>query len=172
MLVYHIEGQSAADLTNPRNEALREAMRRRLPLVSFRAVSRGWYLRVFPVFVAWEDQATLSFRVAVDPAYGLGAPTSLLGSADDSVDSPLSIKRYVHSVVRSRLHQGRFRIDVLSAYYEVHVNKDLLLETDGPMLKHGIQELNGSRLVLPGSVAKRPDRERLAWRYERFRRAG
>lgn len=180
---------------------------------------------VFPVFVAWEDQATLTFRVAVHPAYGLGAP---LGSDDQWVDPPLSIKHYVHSVVRSRLHQGRFRIDVLSAYHErcclcrlahrelldaahiipdsepggdpvvqnglslckihhaafdqnflgispdheVHVNKDLLLETDGPMLKHGIQELNGSRLVLPGSVAKRPHRERLEWRYERFRRAG
>ena len=225
LLVYHIEGQTSADLPNPRNEALREAMRRRLPMVYFRAVAKGWYLPVFPVFVAWEDQATLTFRVAVDPAYGLGAP---LGSDDRWVDPPLSIKHYVHSVVRSRLHQGRFRIDVLSAYhercclcrlahpelldaahiipdseprgdpvvqnglslckihhaafdqnflgispdYEVHVNKDLLLETDGPMLKHGIQELNGSRLVLPGSVAKRPDRERLEWRYERFRWAG
>lgn len=228
LLVYHIQGQTAADLNNRDNVALRTAMRRRLPLVYFKAVSQGWYLPVFPVFVALEDPSRLSFRIAVDPAYGLGVPTAALGSRDDSVDSPLSIKRYVHSMVRSRLHQGRFRIDVLTAYrercclchlghrelldaahiipdsepggdpivqnglslckihhaafdqnllgispdYEIHVNRELMEERDGPMLKHGIQELHGSRLVLPGSMAKRPDRERLERRYERFMRAG
>ena len=228
LLIYHIQGHTTADLNNRDNVALRTAMQRRLPLVYFKSVSRGWYLPVFPVFVALEDPVQLSFGIAVDPAYGLGASSASFGSCDDSVDSPLSIKRYVHAMVKSRLHQGRFRIDVLTAYgdrcclcrlahrelldaahivpdsepggdpivpnglslckihhaaydqnflgispdYEVHVNRELLLEIDGPMLKHGIQELHGSRLVPPGARAKRPDRERLDWRFERFRRAG
>lgn len=37
----------------------------------------------------------------------------------------------------------------ISADYIVHVDRDLLREVDGPMLKHGIQEMHGVRLSLP-----------------------
>lgn len=52
--------------------------------------------------------------------------------------------------------------------YRVHVNEGLLRDTDGPMLKHGIQEMHGRLLSLPNRRADLPDRERLALRFEGF----
>lgn len=53
----------------------------------------------------------------------------------------------------------------------IHVREDILLEKDGPMLKHGLQEMDGGRIVLPRQQAARPDRDFLAERFERFRAA-
>lgn len=53
----------------------------------------------------------------------------------------------------------------------VHVREDILQEKDGPMLKHGLQEMAGSSLVLPRSVDLRPNRDFLAERFELFRAA-
>ena len=50
--------------------------------------------------------------------------------------------------------------------------EDIRRETDGPMLRHGLQELHGATLVLPRKADLRPDPERLAARFERFRKAG
>jgi len=61
--------------------------------------------------------------------------------------------------------QGILGID---ADYRVHIREDILLERDGPMLKHGIQELDGSTLIVPRHADERPDRDRLAERYSRF----
>lgn len=51
---------------------------------------------------------------------------------------------------------------------QVQVNPRLLEEVDGPMLQHGIKEMHGHRIEIPQSSRLRPDRERLAWRFERF----
>jgi putative restriction endonuclease len=53
----------------------------------------------------------------------------------------------------------------------VHVRHDILLEEDGPMLKHGIQGVANRTLLLPSRPELRPNREFLAERYERFGRA-
>jgi putative restriction endonuclease len=53
----------------------------------------------------------------------------------------------------------------------VHVRVDILHEKDGPMLKHGLQEMAGYRLVLPTKVDLRPNRDFLAERFERFNAA-
>jgi putative restriction endonuclease len=55
--------------------------------------------------------------------------------------------------------------------YEVRINGDLLEEIDGPMLKHGLQEMHGRRLELPKSRREWPDRDRLAHRWTIFRDA-
>ena len=52
--------------------------------------------------------------------------------------------------------------------YKVHVDSTLLEEVDGPMLKHGLQEMHGRFLVVPSRPAERPDEERLAERFVRF----
>lgn len=54
--------------------------------------------------------------------------------------------------------------------YVVEVRPDVLLEVDGPMLRHGIQEIHGWRLELPKKAAERPDRELLAQRWQVFSR--
>jgi putative restriction endonuclease len=52
--------------------------------------------------------------------------------------------------------------------FEVRIDANLLAETDGPMLLHGLQEMHGRPITLPSRPADRPDRDGLAWRYERF----
>ncbi|MEV4063123.1 HNH endonuclease [Nonomuraea dietziae] len=54
----------------------------------------------------------------------------------------------------------------------IEVRSDILEEVDGPMLKHGLQEMNGLRLVVPRRRVDMPKRELLEERYERFRDAG
>ncbi len=56
----------------------------------------------------------------------------------------------------------------ISPDYKVVVNSELLLEVDGPMLKHGIQEMHGRTLVLPKKENEWPERENLAFRFETF----
>lgn len=54
--------------------------------------------------------------------------------------------------------------------YVVQVRDDVLLEVDGPMLKHGIQAVHDLPLVLPTRVADLPDRDLLARRFAVFSR--
>lgn len=53
----------------------------------------------------------------------------------------------------------------------VHVREDILREKDGPMLKHGLQEVAGARLILPRQPDLEPNRDYLAERFSRFRAA-
>lgn len=55
--------------------------------------------------------------------------------------------------------------------YRIEVRQTILLETDGPMLLHGLQGLHMQQIVLPRSEALQPDRSRLEARYEAFLRA-
>ena len=47
----------------------------------------------------------------------------------------------------------------------VHVRRDILIERDGPMLKHGLQELDGWNIRTPQRRKDRPDPDRLALRF-------
>jgi putative restriction endonuclease len=53
--------------------------------------------------------------------------------------------------------------------YRVHLRPDVLEEHDGPMLRHGLQEMHGTLLQVPRRPEKRPNREYLAERFEAFR---
>jgi putative restriction endonuclease len=72
------------------------------------------------------------------------------------------------------LHHAAFDAHILGVTpdHEVRVRTDVLEEADGPMLKHGLQGFEGTRLHLPRNSELRPNREFLAERYELFRRAG
>lgn len=52
--------------------------------------------------------------------------------------------------------------------YFVHVRNDILAERDGPMLKHGLQELHGWNIRTPLRRSDKPDPERLALRFREF----
>lgn len=73
-----------------------------------------------------------------------------------------------------KIHHAAYDANLLgiSPDFEVHINRLLLEETDGPMLKHGLQEMHGRLLALPNHRADRPSQERLAERFEDFRNAG
>lgn len=54
----------------------------------------------------------------------------------------------------------------------VHVREDILLEVDGPMLQHGIKDMDGKHLVVvPRKPIDRPARDLLDVRFSRFRSA-
>ncbi len=70
-----------------------------------------------------------------------------------------------------KIHHAAYDRNLLgiSPDYRVDINRSLLAESDGPMLKHGLQEMHGTMLSLPTRVDERPDRERLGLRYDLFR---
>jgi putative restriction endonuclease len=52
--------------------------------------------------------------------------------------------------------------------YTIEVRPDVLSETDGPMLIHGLQAVHGRRIILPRATDLRPDPRLLRRRYEVF----
>lgn len=53
----------------------------------------------------------------------------------------------------------------------VELSLDLLRESDGPMLQHGLLGFNGPRIAVPRASSLRPNPAFLAERYEIFRPA-
>lgn len=72
-----------------------------------------------------------------------------------------------------KIHHSAYDVNIIGIDPDatVHVRDDVLREIDGPMLKHGLQEVAGFRLHLPRKLDLRPNRDFLAERYERFRAA-
>lgn len=73
-----------------------------------------------------------------------------------------------------KIHHAAYDYNILGVNpdYRVEVKAEILEEVDGPMLRHGLQELHGAKLILPRRPANHPDREALARRYEQFQKAG
>ena len=69
-----------------------------------------------------------------------------------------------------KIHHSAFDANFLGidGDYKVHINEELLQERDGPMLKHGLQEMHGARLVTPEQRTQKPDPDRLAERFAAF----
>jgi len=69
-----------------------------------------------------------------------------------------------------KIHHAAYDKNILGidADYRVHIREDILLERDGPMLRHGLQELDGSSINLPHKTGDRPDPDRLDERYRIF----
>ncbi|WP_036503868.1 HNH endonuclease [Nocardia aobensis] len=72
-----------------------------------------------------------------------------------------------------KIHHAAYDVNYLgiSPDYLVHINSDLMDETDGPMLKHGLQEMHQRPLTVPTHRDERPSKERLAERFAAFRAA-
>jgi putative restriction endonuclease len=72
-----------------------------------------------------------------------------------------------------KIHHSAYDVHIIGIdpNARVHVRDDILDEVDGPMLRHGLQEVHGSSLLLPAKTSQRPNREFLAERFERFRAA-
>lgn len=72
-----------------------------------------------------------------------------------------------------KIHHAAFDQNILGIRPDavVELNRELLDATDGPMLRHGLQEVHRAALSVPHAPGKRPDPERLEVRYDEFRRA-
>lgn len=69
-----------------------------------------------------------------------------------------------------KIHHSAFDADILGIDPDarVHIRHDILHEIDGPMLRHGLQEVHDTKLILPRHAEHRPNRDFLAERFARF----
>jgi putative restriction endonuclease len=90
------------------NRALRAAYEMQTPLVYFRALAPGQYLVVAPMFVTADDPAARS--VVLEPGLPIQdmQPGGLVSGPD--------VRAYATREARHRLHQQRFKLDVMRAY--------------------------------------------------------
>ncbi|MBX8686730.1 restriction endonuclease [Mycobacterium sp. 20091114027_K0903767] len=73
-----------------------------------------------------------------------------------------------------KIHHAAYDANLLgiSPDYVVSINRELMEEIDGPMLRHGLQEMDGRPLALPPRRGDRPSKDLLAERFDEFRAAG
>lgn len=81
------------------------------------------------------------------------------GTAD--VSNGLSLCK-IHHAAYDRNFLG------ISPDYRVAINRDLLEEVDGPMLRHGLQEMHGREISVPPRSGDMPSRDGLAERFAEF----
>lgn len=69
-----------------------------------------------------------------------------------------------------KIHHASYDRNLLgiTPQYEVRIDQALLEEIDGPMLRHGLQDMHGRPLTLPQKKADWPSRDRLAEKYGQF----
>ncbi|HEY2669115.1 MAG TPA: HNH endonuclease [Rugosimonospora sp.] len=72
-----------------------------------------------------------------------------------------------------KIHHAAYDANIIGIRPDriVEVREDILAEIDGPMLRHGLQEMHGSAIFVPRSRRDHPDPTRLEERYEQFRTA-
>jgi putative restriction endonuclease len=78
-----------------------------------------------------------------------------------------------NGIALCKLHHAAFDSNIIGIRPDliIEIRKDILGETDGPMLRHGLQGLHGSNVTVPRDARLRPALDRLEERYEQFQRA-
>lgn len=121
-----------------------------------------------------------SFREAVISAYngrcalsGLPEPV-LLDAAHIVADNDERFGQPIvpNGIPLSKIHHAAFDAHLIGIDpdFRLHVADRLLRQHDGPMLE-ALKSLNGGTIHLPARGIDRPDRDRLAQRFERFKAA-
>ena len=98
----------------------------------------------------------------------------LLDAAHIIADSePEGEPAVTNGISLCKLHHAAFDTNIVGIRpdYVMEVRKDILTEEDGPMLKHGLVELDKKRIILPSPSRLSPDKLLLEKRYEEFRAA-
>ncbi len=118
-----------------------------------------------------------SFRSRVLHAYGAKCAVCTLAhpelldaahiTADGAEDSTTSV---TNGLSLCKIHHAAYdrRVVGIDGEYRVHVREEILAEVDGPMLKYGLQAMDGRTLLVPRRVRERPDPDRLQRRYLEF----
>lgn len=124
-------------------------------------------------------QAT--FREAVLAAYGGRCAISrlpeqrlldaahIIADGDELLGQPL----VANGLPLSKVHHAAFDANLIGidADYQIHISDELFAMNDGPMLEQGIKAMRGKTLLMPARQLDRPDRDRLAARFELYRAA-
>lgn len=99
----------AGSIDQADNRALRAAFELSTPLVYFRAMAPGQYLVIAPMFVTADDPGART--VLLEP----GLPVQDMQPG--GLVSPQNVRAYATREARLRLHQQRFKLDVMRAYH-------------------------------------------------------
>lgn len=118
-----------------------------------------------------------SFREAVISAYGgrcalSGLPEPLLLDAAHIIadgDEKMGQPVVPNGIPLSKIHHAAFDSHLIGIDpdFRLHVSERLMCQNDGPMLE-ALKRLQGGALHLPPRERDRPDRDRLALRFEQF----
>ncbi len=118
-----------------------------------------------------------SFREAVISAYGgrcalSGLPEPLLLDAAHIIadgDEKMGQPVVPNGIPLSKIHHAAFDSHLIGIDpdFRLHVSERLMCQNDGPMLE-ALKRLQGGALHLPPRDRDRPDRDRLALRFEQF----
>lgn len=127
--------------------------------------------------VVWQRLHQPMFRAKVIHAYERSCtvcrlrPPDLLDAAQILPDSGRGGLPVVsNGLALCKIHHAAYDRNLMgiSPDHEVRINAELLDEVDGPMLRHGLQEMHGSVITLPKLRAERPSRDALAARFAEF----
>ncbi|MFC8796270.1 HNH endonuclease [Promicromonospora sp. NPDC057138] len=143
--------QDIKNMPEPEREYARRLAKQRLHQPAFRT----------RVLVAYETRCAVC-----ELRYG-----SLLDAAHIVPDSDeLGVPTVNNGLALCKIHHAAYDQNMLGITpdFQVRIANELLEGIDGPMLKHGLQEMHGRSIQLPTRRADRPSSEFLAWRHERF----
>ena len=118
-----------------------------------------------------------AFRARVLSAYGVRCAVcnlqmgALLEGAHITPDSdPNSSTKVNNGISLCTIHHSAYDAALLGidTDFSIHVRADVMQESDGPMLKYGLQEMQGKDLILPSQQDHWPDLSRLSHRFHEF----
>jgi len=89
----------------------------------------------------------------------------ILGDAEEGGFATVS-----NGMALCKLHHAAYDRNLMGITpdFEVRVDAELLDEVDGPMLRHGLQDMHGRRLQLPKNAKDFPSADALAIRFAQF----
>ena len=140
-----------ADWTDDQRRYAERVVRQRLHQPEFRG-------RVIRAYATRCTVCSLRHGELLDAAH-------IVGDAEDR-----GLPVVTNGLALCKIHHSAYDANLLgiSPDFRIEIDKDLLVEVDGPMLQHGIQSMHGKTLELPSRRVDWPDRDRLASRFERF----
>jgi putative restriction endonuclease len=118
-----------------------------------------------------------AFRARVLSAYGVRCAVcnlqmgALLEGAHITPDSdPNSSTKVNNGISLCTIHHSAYDAALLGVDtdFSIHIRADVMQESDGPMLKYGLQEMHGKDLILPLQQDHWPDLSRLSHRFHEF----
>jgi putative restriction endonuclease len=118
-----------------------------------------------------------AFRAKVLSAYGVRCAVcnlqmgALLEGAHITPDSdPNSSTKVNNGISLCKIHHSAYDATLLGidTDFSIHIRADVMQESDGPMLKYGLQEMHGKDLILPSQQDHWPDLSRLSDRFHEF----
>jgi len=130
--------------------------------VKVRIHQRGFRERVLQAYQSRCAMCRLKHRELLDAAHII--PDSEGG--EPVVSNGLALCKIHHAAFDRRV------IGINPDGLRIEVREDVLKEVDGPMLRHGIQDMNGQKLWVPRSADKKPDPKAIALQWSRFGEAG